>query len=51
MSYFRICQFCGATLDPGERCECIRQEQKSPVKKTTKDRKPLHQVKKLVAAR
>lgn len=22
MSYFHICPFCGANLDPGERCDC-----------------------------
>lgn len=22
MGYFRECQLCGATLDPGEKCEC-----------------------------
>ena len=22
MSYFRVCEKCGATLDPGERCTC-----------------------------
>ena len=22
MSYYRICPFCGAALDPGERCDC-----------------------------
>lgn len=22
--YFRICECCGAALDPGERCDCKR---------------------------
>lgn len=22
MSYYRTCPFCGAFLDPGERCDC-----------------------------
>ena len=22
MSYYRVCPFCGANLDPGETCEC-----------------------------
>ena len=24
MSYYRTCQICGAALDPGEICECVR---------------------------
>lgn len=24
MSYFRTCPICGANLDPGERCDCIK---------------------------
>lgn len=27
MSYYRKCQYCGAHLDPGERCDC-KNEQK-----------------------
>lgn len=26
MAYFRECSHCGATLDPGERCDCIERE-------------------------
>lgn len=22
MPYYRICPYCGAALDPGERCDC-----------------------------
>ena len=22
MAYFEVCPFCGANLDPGERCDC-----------------------------
>lgn len=22
MSYYRICPYCGAALDPGEKCDC-----------------------------
>lgn len=22
MAYYRVCSFCGAHLDPGERCDC-----------------------------
>ena len=24
--YFYVCERCGAALDPGERCECLRAE-------------------------
>ena len=24
MAQYRICSFCGSTLDPGERCDCGR---------------------------
>ena len=24
MSYFRTCSICGANLDPGETCDCIK---------------------------
>ena len=23
-TYYRICEFCGSNLDPGERCDCQR---------------------------
>lgn len=23
MSYYHACEYCGANLDPGERCDCI----------------------------
>lgn len=22
--YFKVCEYCGARLDPGERCDCRR---------------------------
>jgi len=28
--YFRICGCCGATLDPGEVCDCKSEESKRP---------------------
>ena len=29
MSYYRTCPKCGATLDPGEKCECEREPVRS----------------------
>lgn len=26
MSYYRTCEFCGCNLDPGEICDCRREE-------------------------
>ena len=26
MSYYKICPYCGAALDPGERCDCGQNE-------------------------
>lgn len=23
MSYYRVCEHCGSTLDPGEKCDCV----------------------------
>lgn len=28
MRYFRPCPYCGANLDPGERCECMDKEER-----------------------
>lgn len=25
MSYYRVCEYCGDLLDPGERCECRKE--------------------------
>lgn len=27
MSYYRTCPYCGAHLDPGERCDCQRESE------------------------
>ena len=27
MAYFRICEYCGCSLDPGERCDCMNEPQ------------------------
>ena len=29
MPYYRTCPYCGANLDPGERCDC-QEEQEEP---------------------
>lgn len=34
MNYYRTCSYCGANLDPGERCDC-RDERLSPPKSQT----------------
>lgn len=26
--YYRVCPYCGAHLDPGEKCDCEREVQK-----------------------
>lgn len=26
MAYYRTCPYCGANLDPGERCDCMEKE-------------------------
>ena len=27
MSYYKICEVCGASLDPGEKCDCSKEKQ------------------------
>lgn len=27
MAYFRECPYCGASLDPAEQCECIKERE------------------------
>ena len=29
MAYYRTCSYCGAALDPGERCECRAEKERS----------------------
>ena len=29
MTYYRTCPYCGAHLDPGERCDCWEDEKKA----------------------
>lgn len=38
MSYYSTCPMCSATLDPSEKCDCIK-ENPLPVKAITKKRK------------
>lgn len=26
MSYYNVCEFCGAKLDPGESCDCMERK-------------------------
>lgn len=30
MSYYRTCDYCGAALDPGERCDCEKEKAARP---------------------
>ena len=29
MAYYKCCELCGATLDPGERCDCQDKEKET----------------------
>lgn len=29
-TYYRICEACGANLDPGEKCDCRKKEETFP---------------------
>ena len=31
MAFYRVCSSCGATLDPGERCDCQDKKEAAPV--------------------
>lgn len=28
MAYYNTCPFCGANLDPGESCDCLREKER-----------------------
>ena len=30
--YYRTCHLCGANLDPGERCDCMEEKEKTAKK-------------------
>lgn len=32
MAYFNVCEICGATLDPGEKCDCEDMAEKKDYK-------------------
>lgn len=34
MSFYKVCPYCGANLDPGEKCDC--QDKEEPVKRSFK---------------
>ncbi len=38
MPYYKTCRLCGATLDPGERCDCQDKEE-APSATNTEDGK------------
>lgn len=46
MSYYHTCPYCGAHLDPGERCDCQekKSQQKAPVSVTSTDRGKVEQI-------
>lgn len=27
MSYYNVCEHCGSNLDPGEKCDCMEQQE------------------------
>lgn len=35
MSYYRLCGYCGAALDPDEKCDCPQKENASFVSEKT----------------
>lgn len=30
IGYYHTCQYCGANLDPGERCDCMKLRERHP---------------------
>lgn len=40
MSYYRVCPYCQAHLDPGERCDCRREENRNVKRKENHHEKP-----------
>lgn len=38
MAYYRTCEFCGVHLDPGERCDCRKDQEPAEADKTGRNR-------------
>lgn len=43
MAYFRKCPHCGANLDPGETCDCVKIRAAEPAKQERKAEPPRKQ--------
>lgn len=50
MSYYRTCLYCGAHLDPGERCDCRDNEKTAPRATNTQSGKREQDLQGLVSA-
>jgi hypothetical protein len=37
MNNYYTCKYCGANLDPGEKCDCIKEEPVNPITKKSED--------------
>ena len=35
MPYYNICELCGATLDPNEKCTCLQEKKEAEEQKKT----------------
>ena len=33
MSYYNVCEHCGSNLDPGEKCDCMNQQEEKETRK------------------
>jgi len=40
MSFYRICEYCGVALDPGEKCDCIKEASTTAEYRENKNRLP-----------
>ena len=39
MAFYNVCPFCGAHLDPGERCDCKEQQNEQQTAEKEKEAK------------